>query len=164
MTDALVTIAALRKLAILGLCERDAEARAVAERLLSFVEGSDVSLDEALGLSVPRGQPTWQVQRARQERNRLLRLAALAFFPNTSPKDAARALANEWHSYYRKGWLKDREAVSCPIHIRDTLREPLWRVMSVWPRLLSEKQIAEIIRDTDENPPIRSASEFQPQT
>lgn len=157
--DTLRTIAALRRLAVIGLAEHgDPQVQALAARILAFTTGEgDASLDDAISLSAQRGKPTWRVAAARAERNRLLRLAALAFCPGAAPTEAARAIASEWRSYYRTDWKQDAAALACPARIRNTLREPLWRIMCVFPRVLSEKQIAEILRETDESDSIRSA-------
>jgi hypothetical protein len=138
-------------LAGIGLAQPVAEVRALAERLIAFVEADEpITLDEALSLAPERGEPHWRAARARDERNRLLRLAALAHFPGQAPSQAGKRLAAEWGKYLCERQPGDRHAVECPARIRDTLSEAFWRIMTVWPGApLGPKQISEVLRSAE---------------
>lgn len=146
------TIGALRRLAGIGLTvPNDPDVQVLSAALIAFTEGDGpASLDDALGLSVQRGEPSWQMARARSERNRMLRLAALAFHPKETPSQAARLLAATWREYWCGGWQTDKRAVACPAHVTGTPTEPFWRIMKIWPGApLSAKQIAEVLRSAE---------------
>lgn len=152
-------IAVLRRLAIIALAEHgDAAVQAIGANLLTFVEADDAgSLDDALGLSVARGEPTWRAARARTERNRLLRLARLAFFADATPAEAAREIAAAWRRYDSTSWPRDRNAFDCPPRLRGTLQEALWRAARAWPGPpLSEKLLADLFRSPEESWPLGS--------
>lgn len=142
------TIDALQRLAVGGFTNRDPDTRAVAEKIMLYIEADEsISLEDVLGLSSPQGKANWRTARARVIRNAYLKLAASSCFPDQSERQAASSIRAAWVSYMHEHWPQDRKRFSLPAGYRKTINEPLFYATRAWPSIISVKQIESVLRE-----------------
>jgi len=120
-----------------GLVPEAEDATAHAAALQSYLAGSDLAA--ALGLTCGPGQEDARLALRRQRRDGYVRTAA-EFWPVA--EDLHLALSR----YAASGWSRERHLADCPSHRIGTPLEVLWRILHEIDRVISSRQIREILR------------------
>lgn len=88
-------------------------------------------------------------RRAVQERDRLLLdLAAQHFAGLRSVRARARAVLTAARRYQAIGWLRDRNAATCPRQ-PESVAGMVWAVLKAWPDLPAERRLHDLLSNSD---------------
>ncbi|OHV26225.1 hypothetical protein EOS93_10150 [Rhizobium sp. RMa-01] len=121
--------------------EAAAELRAAVERVL---DGTESSLDRALGLKPAAGQRSWRTTAALEERNRLICETATTFFPENTSREKAEAIAAGLERF-RSGadWQGCRTREICPYP--QGIKANFWRILKAFDRNLSAATVRAVL-------------------
>ena len=103
-----------------------------------------VTLDEALGLAVGRGEAPWHTKEAMAERDDAI-LALAEYLPDQSPSAQAEQIATWSRRYVASAWRHDRGKPEMPDHYRGTRKEPLYKALKAFPRFPKASRIKTIL-------------------
>ena len=82
-------------------------------------------------------------QEALRERDEWLRRLAAEY---CDEKGAARQI-NKWAMRYQAGsWRRDRDAASCPDHLRGTSKFYLWHAFATYPKIPGLRRLIDILK------------------
>jgi hypothetical protein len=117
----------------------------MSARLDRLLAGHDPA--EALGLKPKRGQRRWHTVTRIDQRDEMLRQAAMRFFPGMAPSRQAEEIARALKRYAASSWRYDQLKADCP-HPNDTLKAMLWLVLRHVDNALSARRVRKILRST----------------
>ncbi|MGR9311379.1 hypothetical protein ACU8MX_18355 [Rhizobium leguminosarum] len=118
-----------------------AELRLAVQRV---IDGDEPSLDAALGLKPAAGERSWRTTAALEERNRLICETALTFFPGSSNRERAEAIAAGLERF-RSGpdWWRYRARKTCPYP--QGLKANFWLILKVLDQNLSADRVRKVL-------------------
>ena len=103
-----------------------------------------VTLDEALGLAVGRGEAPWYTKEAMAKRDDAI-LALAEYLPDQSPSAQAEQIATWSRRYVTSAWRHDRDKPEMPGHYRGTQKESLYKALKAFPRFPKASRIKSIL-------------------
>lgn len=108
------------------------------------IDGTEPSLDSALGLKPAAGQRSWRTSAALVERDRLLCEVAITFFPEKSIREMAEAIAAGLERF-RSGaeWPRYKMRETCPYP--QGLKANFWRILKILDRTLSAARVRAVL-------------------
>ena len=122
--------------------------RWLGESLQDFLDRSCETIEEALGLRLPRGGVPWWLEEAMRARDAALRELARRCAPGGSTATAARHIHTVTMRYAASAWRFDRDREDMPGSYAGTEKEYLWRAFKSGAAMpLGERQLRNIIAE-----------------
>lgn len=119
----------------------------LAQSLDSYLTRQATSIDEALGLALPKGGLPWWREEAMRVRDAALREYALRYHGHLAISARARAVAQAAQRYAASTWRHDRMRPEMPEIYHGTAKELLWRAFASGAAIpSSERQIRNILQ------------------
>ncbi|MBB2697681.1 UNVERIFIED_ORG: hypothetical protein GGI66_002341 [Rhizobium esperanzae] len=108
------------------------------------IDGTESSLDAALGLKPAAGRRSWKTTSALEERDRLIREIATTIFPERSIREMADEIAKGLEKF-RSGsdWRRSRNQDTCPYP--QGLKANFWRILKIFDRNLSAARVRAVL-------------------
>jgi hypothetical protein len=111
-----------------------------------FLAHRSPTIDDALGLRMPRGGMPWWREEATRKRDELLRLLALKHFAHFSISQQAHQIRLMLLRYAASGWRFDSRMDEMPAGYRGTSSELLWRAFKTGAAIpIGERQLRTIL-------------------
>lgn len=112
----------------------------------AFLQRRCGSIEEAFGLSFPRGGVPWWLEEAIRKRDGSLRRLAAEFLPELTPTAQAREILTMSRRYGASTWRFDRERREMPAHYQGTAKAHLWRAFTSGAAMpIGERQLRKIL-------------------
>jgi len=125
----------------------DAQSRLVGAAFQEYIDHRFKTMDEALGLTFPRGGVPWWLEEAIETRNSALQELADRHFSDRTRAVQARAIHRLATRYQTTAWLRDKERSAMEPGYEDTPKEWLWRAFQSGAAMpISERQLRSILK------------------
>lgn len=142
-------ISNLREIARICLAGQRLEAELAAwlgRALSDYLEHRTGTLQDALGLRMPKGGVPWWREEAMRRRDAELRDLARIHFAHLSVAAQARRISELSRRYGAASWRFDRALPECPRNLVGTQLEQMWRAFKAGaPLPLRERQLRQIL-------------------
>ncbi|MGY4472841.1 hypothetical protein [Bradyrhizobium sp. USDA 3364] len=119
------------------------DAAALADVLAAWLKG-DGEFEKLIGAKPQPGQRRVPTQLIEEQRNRLIWLAAVQFYPSASPSSQAEQLHAALSRYSASAWLRERTEERCPAQT-GTLRAACWAILKVRDYVPSDRTIRRVL-------------------
>jgi|SRR5262245_3682775 len=154
-------ISNLREIARICLAGQRMEAELAAwlgKALSDYLDHRAASLQDALGLRMPKGGVPWWREEAMRRRDEALRELARLHFPQLSVAAQARRIGELARRYGAASWRFDRALSECPRNLVGTQLEQIWRAFKAGaPLPLGERQLRQILARAHPRPTAKQA-------
>ena len=128
-----------------GTLSRD-QLKWLGDSIAAFLDHSDKTIDEAMGLPARLGRAAWQRAQARRRRDAALRELAGRFYSHLNLSAQARTLRMLTIHYAAMGWRRDRQLTAPPPHYAGAPHEWLWRAFAAGaPLPMGERRLRTIL-------------------
>ncbi len=125
------------------------QARWLGEALTAFLEHRSPSLDDAMGLSYPRGGVPWWMEEAIRKRNAALRNLAHSVFADLGPSAQAERVWILSNRYAASSWRHDRRRVDLPVIYANTPKQYLWEAFASGAAMpIGKRQLRSVLADS----------------